>query len=195
MFFWSDKLDIINLIILIVTPTPTKLNTMQVIKVKVTSRSLCNIHQTLPFPLVRIARNAAATIDPTLNLCTRHPLLLGGQRQCGSKLAQGFYIWPASRESNPRPLGLGSHALTARPHAPLHNHTSLATIDYWWDSQEIKPHTSIASITKKTQLNKTAKNHKETAAVAWTWQYLMYYCIRFDSSAVTVAYMYTGTPV
>ena len=50
-----------------------------------TSRSLCNIYQTLPFPLARIARNAAATIDPTLNLCTRYPLLLGGQRQCGYK--------------------------------------------------------------------------------------------------------------
>ena len=50
-----------------------------------TSRSLCNIHQILPFPQARIERNAAVTIDPTLNLCTRYPSLLSGQRQCGFK--------------------------------------------------------------------------------------------------------------
>jgi hypothetical protein len=30
----------------------------------------------LPFPLARIALHAAATVDPTLNLCTRYPILL-----------------------------------------------------------------------------------------------------------------------
>ena len=40
-------------------------------------------------PLARLAQAhiymLPATIDPTLNLCTRYPLLLGGQRQCGFK--------------------------------------------------------------------------------------------------------------
>ena len=36
-----------------------------------------------------------------------------------SKLAQGFYTRLAPRESNPRPLDLGSYALTTRPRAPL----------------------------------------------------------------------------
>ena len=35
-----------------------------------------------------------------------------------SKLAQGFYMWLALQESNPRPLYLGSHALTTWPCAP-----------------------------------------------------------------------------
>ena len=48
-----------------------------------TSRYLCNIHRSLPFPLARLAQNS--TVDPTLNLCTRYPLLLGGHRQCGFK--------------------------------------------------------------------------------------------------------------
>ena len=49
-----------------------------------TSRYLCNIYRTT-FPPARLARNAAATVYPTLNMCTRYPLLLGGQRQCRFK--------------------------------------------------------------------------------------------------------------
>ena len=42
--------------------------------------------RTLLYPLAMIsAYMLPATIDPTLNLCTRYPLLLGGQRQCGFK--------------------------------------------------------------------------------------------------------------
>ena len=35
------------------------------------------------FPLARWAPMQPATIDPTLDLCTRYPLQLGGPRQCG----------------------------------------------------------------------------------------------------------------
>ena len=35
------------------------------------------------FPLARRAPTQPATIDPTLDLCTRYPLQLGGLRQCG----------------------------------------------------------------------------------------------------------------
>ena len=31
----------------------------------------------------KVGANAAATIDPTLDLCTRYPVWLGGRRQCG----------------------------------------------------------------------------------------------------------------
>ena len=42
--------------------------------------------RTLLYPLAMIsAYMQPATIDPTLDLCTRYPLLLGGQRQCGFK--------------------------------------------------------------------------------------------------------------
>ena len=44
--------------------------------------------RTLLYPLAMISAYnimLPATIDPTLNLCTRYPLLLGGQRQCGFK--------------------------------------------------------------------------------------------------------------
>ena len=34
------------------------------------------------------------------------------------ELTQGFYARPAPWESNPRPLDLGSNALTTTPHAP-----------------------------------------------------------------------------
>ena len=44
-----------------------------------------------------------------------------------SKLAQSFYTWPALRESNPRPLDLGSNALTIRPHTPRDNKWQLET--------------------------------------------------------------------
>ena len=35
------------------------------------------------FPLARWVSMQPATIDPTLDLCTRYPLRLGGPRQCG----------------------------------------------------------------------------------------------------------------
>ena len=36
------------------------------------------------FPLARWAPMQPAAIDPTLDLCTRYPLRLGGPRQCAS---------------------------------------------------------------------------------------------------------------
>ena len=53
--------------------------------IRLTSRYLWNIHQILTFILARIARNVAATVNPTLDLFTRYPLLLANQLQCGLK--------------------------------------------------------------------------------------------------------------
>ena len=36
-----------------------------------------------------------ATIDPTLDLCTRYPLGLVGPRKCGIQFARHFYTWSA----------------------------------------------------------------------------------------------------
>ena len=47
-----------------------------------------------------------------------------------SKLAQGFFTWPTLWESNPRPLDLGSNALTTRPHASICNNVSNCIC--WW---------------------------------------------------------------
>ena len=46
---------------------------------------------------------------------TWYSILLGGQRRYGFKACSGFYTWQAQWESNPRPLDLGSNALTTRP--------------------------------------------------------------------------------
>ena len=43
-----------------------------------------HVQQTLYFPWqVGCQLMQPATIDPTLDLCTKHPLWLDGQRQCG----------------------------------------------------------------------------------------------------------------
>ena len=50
------------------------------------------------------------------NFCsTWYPLQLGGQRWCGLKAFPRLYTWPVLRESNPRPLNLGSNILTTQP--------------------------------------------------------------------------------
>ena len=85
-----------------------------------TSRFLCNIHQTLPFPRARIARNSAKTVEPTLNLCTRYPLLLGGQRQCGFKACPRLSHLTGASGIEPQTPRFRVHVLTARPHAPLY---------------------------------------------------------------------------
>ena len=52
-----------------------------------------HVLQTLP-PLA-VGVQHPATIDPTLDLCTRYPLQLGGQRQCGIQSLPDTYTWPA----------------------------------------------------------------------------------------------------
>ena len=47
--------------------------------------------------------SAAATIDPTLGLCTRYPLQLGGQRQCEIRSLPDTSAHDKQWESNPSP--------------------------------------------------------------------------------------------
>jgi hypothetical protein len=63
--------------------------------------------------------NTFYAADATISFyrSTRHTLLLGTQRQCRMKLAQGFYSCPG-RASNPRPLALWSNVVTTWPRAP-----------------------------------------------------------------------------
>ena len=56
----------------------------------------------------------AATIDPTLDLCTRYPLWLGGPKQCGiqslpdtSTHGQHWEANPRSSDLEPTPYLLG----------------------------------------------------------------------------------------
>ena len=59
-----------------------------------------------------------ATIDPTLDLCTRYPLRLGGPRQCGIRSLPDASTHGQHWESNPRPSDLESNALSTWPRAP-----------------------------------------------------------------------------
>ena len=56
-----------------------------------------------------------ATIDPTLDLCTRYPLWLGGPRQCGIRSLPDTSTHGQRWESNPRPSDLESNALSTWP--------------------------------------------------------------------------------
>ena len=64
------------------------------------------------FPLAKWAPVQSATIDPNLDLCPRHPLWLGGSRQCGIKSLPETCTHGQCWESNPRPSDLVSNALT-----------------------------------------------------------------------------------
>ena len=68
------------------------------------------------FPLARWAPMQPATIDPTLDLCTRYPLRLGGPRQCGITSLPDTSTHGQHWESNPRPSDLESNALSTGPH-------------------------------------------------------------------------------
>ena len=59
-----------------------------------------------------------ATIDTTLDLCTRYPLRLGGPRQCGIRSLPDTSAHDQHWEPNPRPSDLESNALSTGPHAP-----------------------------------------------------------------------------
>ena len=64
-----------------------------------------------------------ATVYPTLDLCTRYPLRLGGPRQCGIRSLPDTSTYGQHWESNPRPSDLGSNALSTWPHAPTYSFT------------------------------------------------------------------------
>ena len=59
-----------------------------------------------------------ATIDPTLDLCTRYPLQLDGPRQCGIRIIPDTSTHGQHWESNPRPSDLEFNALSTAPHDP-----------------------------------------------------------------------------
>ena len=81
-----------------------------------------HVQQTLPFtfPVARWAPMQPATIDPTLDLCTRYPLQLGGPRQCGIRSLPDTSTHSQHWESNPRPSDLESNAVSTGPHAPTY---------------------------------------------------------------------------
>ena len=68
------------------------------------------------FPLARWVPMQPATIDPTLDLCTRNPLQLGGPRQCGIRSLPDTSTHGQHWESNPRPSDLESSAPSTGPH-------------------------------------------------------------------------------
>ena len=70
------------------------------------------------FPLARWVPMQPATIDPTLDLCTRYPLRLGGPRQCRIRSLHDTSTRGQHWESNQRPSDLESNALSTVPHAP-----------------------------------------------------------------------------
>ena len=79
--------------------------------------------QQATFPLASWAPVQPATIDLTLDLCTRYPLRLGGPRQCGIRSLPDNSTHGQHWESNPRPSDLEFNALSTGPHAPT-IHTS-----------------------------------------------------------------------
>ena len=70
-----------------------------------------------------------ATIDPTLDLCTRNPLRLGRSRQCGIQSLPDTSTHGQHRELNTRPSDLESNALSTGPHAPTIQLNSTDSID------------------------------------------------------------------
>ena len=64
------------------------------------------------FPLARWAPMQPATIDLTLDLCTRYPLRLGEPRQCGIQSLPDTSTHGQHWESNAKPSDLESNALS-----------------------------------------------------------------------------------
>ena len=70
------------------------------------------------FPMARWEPMQPVTVDPTLDLCTRYILQLGGPRQCGIRSLPNTSTHGQHWESNSWPSDLESSALSTRPHAP-----------------------------------------------------------------------------
>ena len=66
-----------------------------------------------------------ATIDPTMDLCTRYPLRLGGLRQCGIWFARHFYTLQALLIDVSRCSSIQSNTLSTWPRAPTVTSKSL----------------------------------------------------------------------
>ena len=63
-------------------------------------------------------RHSSLQIDPTLDLCTRYPLRLGGPRQYRIQSLPDTSTHGQHWESNPRPSDLEYNSLSTWPHAP-----------------------------------------------------------------------------
>ena len=75
------------------------------------------------------------SIDPTLDLCTRYPLRLGGPRQYGIQSLPDTSTHGQHWESNPRPSDLESKALSTGPHASRAT-SGTKKLKYKWQSYE-----------------------------------------------------------
>ena len=67
-------------------------------------------------PPQAVGTQQPASIDPTLDLCTRYPLWLGGPRKCGIHRLPNTSTHGQHWESHPRPSDLESNALSTWPH-------------------------------------------------------------------------------
>ena len=72
-----------------------------------------HVQQTLPL-LWQGGRQCSLQLD----LCTRYPLRLGGQRQCGIRSLPDTSTHGHHWDSNPSPSDLESNTLSTGPHAP-----------------------------------------------------------------------------
>ena len=79
-----------------------------------------------------------ATIDLTLDLCTRYPLRLGGPRQCGIQSLPDTSTYSQHWESNPRLSDLESNVLSTWPHAPtnIQVHLMFSQDDTIWNYEK-----------------------------------------------------------
>ena len=68
------------------------------------------------FTPLAVGAQQPATIDPTLDLCPRYPLWLGGPRQCAIRSFPGTSTRGQHWKSNPRSLDLESNM----PYPPGH---------------------------------------------------------------------------
>ena len=68
------------------------------------------------FPLARWVPKQPATIDTTLDLCTRYPLWLGGLRQYGIRSLPDTSTHGQDWESNRRPSNLEFNTLSTASH-------------------------------------------------------------------------------
>ena len=82
------------------------------------------------YPPLAVGAQQPATIDPTLDLCTRYPLRLGRPRQCGIRSLPDTSTHDQHWELNPRPSDLESNALLTWPHASTVSHMLPSGVPY-----------------------------------------------------------------
>ena len=78
------------------------------------------VQRTFTFPPGEVSANLKqpATVDQTFNLCTRYPLLLGGQRQCGFKPCPRILYMTGVPGIEPQTPSSRVQHLTTQPRTP-----------------------------------------------------------------------------